>query len=269
MHDLNQWVEKYAKRYGVEAEIWDTNSAEDFKGFIGKAKEQNVDVIVSCGGDGTLNAISKELVNSTIALGIIPLGSGNGLSRHLKLPLKTALAVKHMFKAKEHVIDTAKINGNHFVNVAGIGFDGLISGKFANAKKRGLKGYAKVVSTELSLRQYDFEIECENGSWQGKSPMVCFTNASQWGNNVQVYPNADLQDGILECVIFNTTNWLSMGYGILSKTAIKNGTAILLKGKSFSIKTNCPYYHFDGEPDILKEENLTAQIRNSKLKVLY
>ena len=268
-HDLEQWVNKYAKRYEVQAEIWDTSSVDDFTKFIDRAKEEKVDVVVSCGGDGTLNAISKELVNTDIALGIVPLGSGNGLSRHLKLPLKTALAVKHVFQAEPQTIDTAKINGKHFVNVAGIGFDGLISGKFAKAKKRGLKGYAKVVSSELSLKQYDFEIEGENGSWSGKSPMVCFTNASQWGNNVQVYPYADLQDEILECVIFNTKNWLSMGYGILSRTAIKNGTAILLKGKRFKIKTDCPYYHFDGEPDLLVDQVLEAQIRNSKLKVLF
>ena len=268
-HDLNQWVEKYSNKYNAQAEIWETKSGDDFAGYIEKAKKERVDVVVSCGGDGTLNAISKGLLDSDIALGLVPLGSGNGLSRHLKLPLKTALAVEHVFKAKEHKIDVAMINGKHFVNVAGIGFDGLISGKFANVKKRGLKGYAKVVSTELSLKQYDFEIECESGSWKGKSPMVCFTNASQWGNNVQVYPNADLQDEILECVIFNTKNFVSMGFGILSKTAIKNGTAILLKGNQFSIKTNCPYYHFDGEPGMLEGENIKASIRDSKLKILY
>jgi YegS/Rv2252/BmrU family lipid kinase len=267
-HDLKRWVEKYAEESNAIAQIWDTTNAGDFTKFIAKAKEEEVDVIVSCGGDGTLNAISKEMVNSPIALGIVPLGSGNGLSRHLKLPLKTALAVKYIFNAEEKLIDTALINGNHFVNVAGVGFDGLISGKFAGIKKRGIKGYAKVISSELSLKQYNFEIECENGSWKGKSPMICFTNASQWGNNVQVYPNADLQDEILECVIFNTKNWVSMGYGILSRTAIKNGTAILLKGKKFKVVTDCPYYHFDGEPDELKQEEFEARIRKSKLKIL-
>lgn len=266
--DFNSILESNLSSEDIEFELWETKGPEDVAIMVNKAITMNVDTVVSCGGDGTLNGISEHLKGTDINLGIVPLGSGNGMARHLGIPLNTVKAIKYLNEAKPIVVDTAEINGKHFMNIAGIGFDGLISNKFSGVKKRGLKGYAKVIAKELSFVTYDFEIETANGKWKGNSPMVSITNGSQWGNNVKANPSADLQDGVLETIIFNAKNWLSLGFGILTKRAIKKKMAIMLEGSQFKIKSNCPYFHVDGEPISNESGVYEVKINAQSLKVL-
>jgi diacylglycerol kinase (ATP) len=266
--DLDSMIQTYLPSEEFDCELWETSGPEDIAPMVKKAIGMGVDTVVSCGGDGTLNAVSNFLKGSDVTLGIVPLGSGNGLARHLGIPLKTKKAIRFLATADPITVDTAEINGHHFMNIAGIGFDGLISKKFSGVKKRGLKGYAKVISKELSFKTYDFEIETAQGKWKGNAPMVSFTNGSQWGNNVKANPSADLQDGVMEAVIFNARNWLSLGFGILTKKAIKSGKAIMLKGREFEVKSDCPFYHIDGEPITNDKGTYSIKLNEQSLNVL-
>jgi diacylglycerol kinase family enzyme len=98
-------------------------------------------------------------------MGIIPIGSGNGLARHLNLPMDTAEAIKVLNRAKSKHIDTARINGQPFVNVAGLGFDAHIAHLFAREKKRGPLPYVKIATNEFQRykpRHYEITIEGKN-----------------------------------------------------------------------------------------------------------
>jgi diacylglycerol kinase family enzyme len=111
---------------------------------IANKEKNNFDAIVAVGGDGTINEIAQSLIHSNCALGIVPLGSGNGLARHLKIPLNTGKAIKNIVNFNTSLIDTGKINNKYFVNVAGVGFDAFVAHKFAEAKGRGFKTYAHI-----------------------------------------------------------------------------------------------------------------------------
>ena len=105
----------------------------------------NWDIIVAAGGDGTVNETARAIINKNIYLGIIPLGSGNGLARHLKIPINHVNALKKILNGSPRDIDIGFFNSQPFINMAGIGFDGFVAGLFSGSEKRGLKTYAQDV----------------------------------------------------------------------------------------------------------------------------
>ena len=104
-----------------------------------------IDICVAVGGDGTVNEVARSLVHSQTALGIIPCGSGNGLGRHLCLPLDAKKAMEIINHAQIELFDYGLINGMPFFCTCGMGFDAFISLKFAEAGKRGPITYVENV----------------------------------------------------------------------------------------------------------------------------
>ena len=128
-----------------------------------KAKEE-VFAVVAIGGDGTINEIARSLVHTDTALGIIPCGSGNGLARHLHIPMEPKKALEVLNEGCTDIIDYGKINGTDFFCPCGVGFDAFVSLKFAHAGKRGLLTYLeKTLQESLKYQPETYELETENG----------------------------------------------------------------------------------------------------------
>ena len=107
-----------------------------------EAKDNGVDVVVAVGGDGTVNEVARAIVHSNTALGIIPCGSGNGLARHLMIPMQLKKAIEVINEYQIHDLDYGIINEHPFFCTCGMGFDAFVSMKFAEAGKRGPITYA-------------------------------------------------------------------------------------------------------------------------------
>src|SRR5262245_59146702 len=111
----------YLKKNDPKA-LFESESPEQMREITKELAGKNYNAIFACGGDGTLNLVSKELVGTDTALAIIPLGSGNGFARHHHIPLHWQKAISVMENHKTSTRDTGLINGIHFLNIAGIGF---------------------------------------------------------------------------------------------------------------------------------------------------
>ncbi|MGQ9848051.1 MAG: diacylglycerol/lipid kinase family protein, partial [Bacteroidales bacterium] len=112
---------------------------------INRLNSNSFDMVMVFGGDGTVNRIAQIMLHRKEALLIIPLGSGNGLARHLKIPMNPKKALLLALHGRIKQIDAAKINNQFYFCSAGLGFDALVAHKFAHAGSRGLKTYVKVV----------------------------------------------------------------------------------------------------------------------------
>jgi diacylglycerol kinase (ATP) len=186
------------------------NANYSFTEYIGHASEiaeeaasKNFDIIVAVGGDGTINEIGTKVMQQNKILGILPFGSGNGLSRFLKIPMNTTQAIKVINDCKVRVIDTAKFNDKCFFNMAGMGFDAHISSVFAGNKSRGLSGYLKLGFKEmLDYKPQTYHIHIDGKEYIRKAFVVSVANSSQYGNNAHIAPNASITDGLLDvCII--------------------------------------------------------------------
>ena len=165
--------------------------------------EQHTDIVVAVGGDGTVNEVARSLVHSQTALGIIPSGSGNGLARHLCIPMDVKKAINIINQCKIEALDYGVINELPFFCTCGMGFDAFISMKFAEAGKRGPITYAENVLKEgLKYQPEQYEVIDETGTKRYKAFLIACANASQYGNNAYIAPQATMTDGLMDVVVF-------------------------------------------------------------------
>jgi YegS/Rv2252/BmrU family lipid kinase len=172
------------------------------------AKERvaaNDDICVAVGGDGTVNEVARSLVHTNTALGILPCGSGNGLARTLKIPLRPALAVKTLNKLQSQTIDSIVINDRYLsVNAAGVGFDAHIARLLKAAKKRGFQAYASLFFRDYaSYENSNYRLTIDGRTVYRKAWFIAIANGRQYGYNLSVAPKAHIADGLLDITIID------------------------------------------------------------------
>lgn len=192
--------------------VYTPKSAEESAEIVKQLVQQNYAAVFACGGDGTLNAISKQLLYSETALGIIPLGSGNGFARNFRIPLKWAKAMDLTKNHREIRVDTGKVNGTHFINVAGIGYSAFVSKAFDQVQGRGVWGYFKVVLQNLKRdnRKAKFRFPGHERNFTGWTFEVF--NGTQWGGGISVAPHSKCDDGLLQMVSFKKISDVELPY---------------------------------------------------------
>jgi len=163
---------------------------------------EDFDVMVAVGGDGTINEVASGLINKPTALGVIPLGSGNGFARHLEISTQINRAIEQFNHSQEINIDTGLLNHKPFFNVSGVGFDGQISKTFAEQETRGYITYARCVMEQLqNYEPKRFSGVLNGRELEGEYFLIAFANTTQYGNNAIIAPQADTYDGLLDIVM--------------------------------------------------------------------
>jgi len=168
------------------------------------AVDDKVDIIVAVGGDGTVNEVASQMINSSSTLGIVPLGSGNGLARHLGISLNIERAIELINKQNTSTIDTASVNSTPFISIAGVGFDAFVADKFARGTRRGFLGYFQIIANEyLGYSPQEYKITfADDNQIAVKALFIAFANSNQFGYDTTIAPNATLKDGMLDvCIV--------------------------------------------------------------------
>ncbi len=217
------------------------------------------DAVVAVGGDGTVNEVASRLVGTDTALAIIPTGSGNGLARFLKIPLRLSKAIQSLNDFKIRKIDTLKVNQYCCVNVAGIGFDAHISHHFEGKKIRGLLGYLQLIAGEFAAYKPDYyQLNIDGHIYKRRAFLVSFANSSQYGNNIHIAPNAKIDDGLIDVSIINEFPKIEtpvMLLSLLDKSIHKHDKDEVILAKDIVINHSSGILaHIDGEPVDLGNE---------------
>ncbi len=258
-----------AKEAGYEAEcvITQTKGHATELAAVASAHKQ-FGTVVAVGGDGTVNEVARALLHSDTALGILPLGSGNGLARHLGIPLTLPEALDHLWKSKMVNIDSATLNFQPFFCVAGLGFDAHVSHLFGQQSQRGWDTYVKV-SMKAYLDYLPQRLKIEGLDAEVFS--LSFANAGQFGNNAWVAPHADLADGLLEvCTVTPFPKWFgtALAFQLFTKN-LRTSTYVAYQSlTSVNVETKRPaLVHYDGEPWQLETNRIEVKIVPQSLRV--
>lgn len=227
--------------------------------------------IVAVGGDGTVNEVASGVADTDAVLGIIPLGSGNGLARHLNIPRKPQKALDLIKKANQIKIDYGKINDRKFFCTTGVGFDAHIGHVFSKIDGRGFVNYIKATVSEFRTYQPQrYEISMNGTTIMRDAFLITFANASQYGNNAHIAPMADIRDGKLEVAIlkqFPLINGPGIGARLFLKNIDKSSYVETYQCESIILKRkHSDVIHFDGEPGEMGEI-LNVNIVKEGLKV--
>ena len=265
-------IGKYIDNEKFDYRIVPTQFAGHATEIAEQCAKDGIDIVVAVGGDGTINETARALVHTQTALGIIPCGSGNGLARHLHIPMDIRKAIETINQCVMETVDYGKINNIPFFCTCGVGFDAFISMKFAQAKKRGVGTYIENTLREgLNYKPETYEIENEDGTQRYKAFLITCANASQYGNNFYIAPKASLCDGLMDVIIMEPFTMLdvpSISFQMFNGTIDQNSRIKTLKCKRLKIHRSKPgVIHFDCDP-IIEEADLTVEIIEKGLQVI-
>ena len=230
------------------------------------------DVVVAVGGDGTVNEVARSLTHTQTALGIVPCGSGNGLARHLRLPLDAKRALTIINACHIEAFDYGVINNLPFFCTCGMGFDAFISLKFAEAGKRGPITYAENVLKEgLKYKPETYIVEDETGKMRHKAFLIACANASQYGNNAYIAPGATMKDGLMDVIImepFNALDAPQIAADLFMKTLGNNSKIKTFRAEHIHIHRKEPgAIHFDGDP-VMTDSDIDVHIEHLGIRIV-
>ncbi|MBQ7424080.1 MAG: diacylglycerol kinase family lipid kinase [Prevotella sp.] len=265
-------IEKTLDKEVYEYEIIETQYAGHASIIAEEAKNKGIDIVVAVGGDGTVNEVARAIINSQTALGIIPCGSGNGLARHLMLPLNVKKSIEVINYGEIHNLDYGVINSHPFFCTCGMGFDAFISMKFSEAGKRGPVTYVENVLKEgLKYKPETYEIIDEEGTRHYKAFLISCANASQYGNNAYIAPQASMSDGLLDVIIMEPFDILEapqVAIEMMNKTLDKNQKIKTFRTKHITIHRQNPgYIHYDGDP-IMTDADVDIKLVSKGIRIV-
>ncbi len=251
---IPQMIRKHIDNTLYRTDIYTTQYAGHATELAARCVDDHYDVVVAVGGDGTVNEVARAVATSDTALAILPCGSGNGLARHLMLPMHLGSALDIINTCEVHALDYGTINQYPFFCTCGMGFDAHISQKFAEAGKRGRLTYLENVLREgvrYQPESYHIIIDGEDiGSYDAF--LITIANASQFGNDAYIAPHASMTDGLLDVVImkpFDIIQAPEVGIALMNKTLDMTDRTVTLLGKDVLIRRDTSgVIHYDGEP---------------------
>lgn len=269
---LEETVRQRLNVAGAEVRTVFTEGPNHASDLASRAVRDGMDCVIAAGGDGTVNEIASALSHTPTALGVIPLGSGNGLARTLGIPQDIQGALDIICAGHMIRIDRGMVNGHPFYCTFGVGFDAAVSEKFAAEKRRGRVTYIRNVIREF----LHYSPECYTISFNGRiftrrAFLIAVANASQYGNNAYIAPHAKMTDGLLDLIVVHDGSPIStvkVGVDLMSGYLDRNARIDTFRVKSVLIsRLESGAVHVDGEP-LTMGENLNIHCDAGALSIL-
>jgi len=269
---IEKLIEKHLDASTFEYSIVYTEKAGHASELSREAVSRGLDAVIAVGGDGTVNEAAQGLVGSETALGIIPTGSGNGLSRHLKIPMNPSKAICILNDYRTAKIDTATLNDNLFVSIAGVGFDAKVAKKFAKAGKRGFRTYFNIATSAYSsYNPKTYRMVIDGQEIRRKAMFISFANSNQFGNNTSIDPNARLDDGFIDvCIVSKVPYWKTVFLAplLFMKRFDRTPYVEIIRAKEVElVRKKGKSGHVDGDP-FVAGKNIHLRIQPLSLNVI-
>ena len=261
----------------LDAEQWLPNIT--FTEYAGHATElayqyarMGFDAVVAVGGDGTVNEVARGLKDSQTAMGIIPMGSGNGFARHLNIPIKPQRAIEMLNRSEPISVDYGLANGRLFVSTCGTGFDALVADNFAGSNKRGFMTYLQNVLKEaFAYQPQTYHIVGDGLDVTHKAFLITFANANQWGYEALIAPKASVQDGKMDIMLMSSHAILgsaSLALRLFAGSIDDSYFMDTLRAREVTLeREEKGPFHIDGDP-VEMEKDIHIKIVADGLKVL-
>ena len=222
-------VSAMAHEAGWAEPTWHLTTVEDpGHGMAEAAAVAGADLVIVCGGDGTVREVCAELAGTGIPVGIVPAGTGNLLARNLGIPLYMRAAIDVALHGQDRAIDMVEVGGDgledtHFMVMAGMGFDAAImEGVNEDLKKRvGWVAYVWSALKSLMFPAVRIEVSVDGGEFtRHRARTVVVGNVGFLQAGLPLLPDAAIDDGLLDVVILHPRNffsWIPLAWRVLLK----------------------------------------------------
>ncbi|WP_018478109.1 diacylglycerol/lipid kinase family protein [Pontibacter roseus] len=270
--ELEEEIKVACQEHGLLCELYKTTGDNDKEQIAKMLKGKKYDAVFAVGGDGTVNEVAALLIGKHIPLGIIPLGSGNGLSKDLNIPQDTEEALQLIHTHVIRNIDTIDLNGHPSIHLSDLGFNALVVKRFCEGDRRGPGAYAWIALQEyLNYEPKFYRIETDSENFEGEAFMVTIANANAFGSNAAINPNGVLNDGRFEiCLIepFPKAAGLGILYRMYTDTIDSSVYTRRISCRTATIyNVDGEVSHVDGEDVVLGKE-IKVTMHPKSLKVI-
>lgn len=258
---LEEKIIKKCEGKNISFEILFTSKDGNYDFLYEKIKSGNVTDIAICGGDGSIAPIVSAILKIPVSIGIIPIGSGNGLARTAGIPNSIDKAIDVVLAGKASATDVFLINNKLSTHVCGLGFDAKVAHDFSEAESRGLNSYTKIaIKNFSSAKTYPFVIEAEGKKFEVEAFLIAIANSNQFGNNFKVAPKASICDGLLDIVVVKKSSKPQAVLSFIKQVFTGNIKSVhskrfqknsILYFQTAKIKIENPRFaplHIDGDP---------------------
>lgn len=237
-----------------------------------RAASEGADIVVAVGGDGTVNEVAGALVHTPTALAIVPCGSGNGLARHQRIPMSVKGAVDVINRGEVRTLDYGTINGRAFFCTCGVGFDAFVSMKFAEGGKRGFLSYIeKTLREGVRYKSETYTLHYDEQDEEQEAFLIACANASQYGNNAYIAPEASMEDGLMDVIVmhpFYTIQAPQVIMQLFTKSLPHNPHVRVKRLRHLQIhRPSAGAVHVDGDP-IMMGEDIDVRIHQGAFRML-
>lgn len=246
-------------RRQIDHDIHLTERAGHARDLARAAAQAHADLVITWGGDGTLNEVGSALAGTATAVGLIPAGSGNGFAAAIGVPREPSAALDKALDGRSRRVDVASIAGRRFLNVAGIGVDARIAILF-NQRARGSRGRWPYVAIGLAQgcryagRRYALELDGDR--LETRALLIAFANGREYGMGAVLAPDAELDDGLLNAYVVEDRSVLRRFWDarhLAAGTVARAGGVIVRKVRHAVVDAAEPIeFHVDGEPGCLE-----------------
>lgn len=250
-----------------------TNYPGHAKNLSKEAIDDKAEVVIAVGGDGTVNEVAGPIIGTDTTLGIIPMGSGNGLARHMGIPINVDKALELILNNRTTTIDTCSVGKKSFVSIAGVGFDAHVANLFAKGSRRGFLGYFHIIANEyLNYRPEEYRLVFDNGNeMKCKALFIAFANSNQFGYNTTIAADATLRDGLIDICIVTKPEIYKLpviANLLLLRRLELSPDVTIVKSKSVKVYRKTEnVVNIDGEA-IQMEHNIMVKLHPLSLKII-
>jgi diacylglycerol kinase (ATP) len=256
--DIKKLVADTLVKHGYTFQFLPTEQSGDYSFLKNKIENEKTTDVIICGGDGTISHITAHLQNIDVHVGIVPMGSGNGLAFTAGIPKDPQKALNVIVHGTAKYIDAFWINERFACHNFGVGFDGKVAHEFSVSPKRGPMTYVKLaIKNYFKEKAYKFSVEADGIKLEVSAFFIGVLNGNQFGNSLTIAPKAILNDGLLDVVIFKKSNKLNVFLKMIHQfrrgkvTTVENDKKLVhyFQTKKLQItNTENALIHIDGEP---------------------
>ncbi len=255
---LDAKAEKAMRAAGYNVDVRFTTCRGEATRLAAEAVAKGYDSVIAAGGDGTINETAQALCGTAVKFGIIPAGSGNGLARHIGIPVNVDAALDVISRGIVAKCDYGTVNNLPFFCTFGVGFDAAVSHNFAKQSRRGLFTYLKSAFTQyINYKPDTYTISANGKILTERAFVVACCNASQYGNNAYIAPKASITDGLLDIIIIHQGSPIDtamVGMDLFTGYIDSNTLIHTLRAPAAVIyRSNEGPAHIDGEPMMLDD----------------
>lgn len=249
----------YTKRSGHAGEL------------VRLALQMGAYAVIAVGGDGTINEIASEVSKTSLKMGILPMGSGNGLARSLGIPMSTPKALDLILQDSLRIIDCGLANLRPFFCTFGVGFDAEVTKKYEDLHFRGIMSYVlSSLDTYIKYKPVLYRITIENETFEQSAFLIACANADQYGNNAYIAPDAEVDDGLLDLVIVRNVSLTEspiFALQLFTKRISQNTSIDVYRASKFVIERSSPgAAHIDGE-SVMMDSRIELGVQEKCLSV--